>query len=141
MRIDNYQFSTINYPLSILAARDFAGREAAEQKAILCVCRRPRCALLRQEDAGSERFCPKRNSQAEKHTMCMLTLALCTIGAKDPLPGYEKTPSDTKTEGDIFREIRPACSSAKPCCSSCGQQCSCAEDPSALPCQQRQQQP
>ena len=41
----------------------------------------------------------------------------------------EKTPSKHCSEGDIFREIRPACSASESCCSSSGQRCSCAGDP------------
>jgi hypothetical protein len=44
----NYKLQITNYNKEP-AARDFAGREAAGQKAILCVCRRPSCVLLQQK--------------------------------------------------------------------------------------------
>ena len=46
----------------------------------------------------------------------------------------KKLPPENR-EGDIFREIRPACSSSESWSSSCGLRCSCAADPSGQPCQ------
>ena len=42
--------------------------------------------------------------------------------------GMKKLPPENR-EGDIFREIRPACSSSESWSSSCGLRCSCAAGP------------
>ncbi|MDY5642539.1 MAG: hypothetical protein SPG79_05985, partial [Candidatus Faecousia sp.] len=60
---------------------------------------------------------------AKSHFICLLN--------KDDEQKYiynEKTPSKHRSEGDIFREFRPACSASESCCSFSGQHCSCAED-------------
>ncbi len=56
-----------------------------------------------------------------------------TAASKDPPGRYEKTPSVKfgwrYFQRELFQAIRPACSAAGSCCSSCGQQYSCAEYP------------